>query len=134
MKRTNRILLPALLWVAACNDQPLEGEFGPSCIAFAGDRVTFANGRFEWDRFTDERRVDDDGNMLDPFPDYPRHGDFRVERNRVEFVPDDGERLAPRYLLERDGTLYLLERAQYEKVLAGGSLPDCALSNDQTDS
>lgn len=131
MTLSSRLLLLALLGLSGCRQ--LDGAFEPSCIAFAGERVTFASGRFEWDRFTDERRLDDDGNVVDPFPDYPKSGDYRLDGNRVEFFTDDGERLATRYLLERDDGLYLLEAEQREAVSKGRPLPECALRLDADD-
>lgn len=118
-------VVPLLLALAGCNS--LDGRFEPSCIAFAGERIALSNGRFEWQRFTDERRIDENGNVIEPFPDYPKRGDYSVIDGRVEFRTDDGERLEDRYLVERPDGLYLLAPAAYDAFTAGEALPDCAL-------
>lgn len=118
-------LVPLLLALAGCNS--LDGRFEPSCIAFAGERIELSNGRFEWQRFTDERRIGEDGKVIEPFPDYPKRGDYRIVDGRVEFRTDDGERLEDRYLVERPDGLYLLDAAAREALAAGEELPHCAL-------
>jgi len=125
MTSARLIVLPLLLSLAGCNS--LDGWFTPSCIAFAGERIEMTNGRFEWQRFTDERRIDEDGNVIEPFPDYPKRGDYRVVDGRVEFRTDDGERLEDRYLVERPDGLYLLAPGAHEAFTAGEGLPECPL-------
>jgi len=125
MTPTRLTVIPLLLALAGCNS--LDGWFTPSCVAFAGERIELSNGRFEWQRFTDERRIDQDGNVIDPLPDYPKRGDYRVVDGRVEFLSDEGIRLEDRYLVERSDGLYLLAPAAWEAFAAGGGLPDCPL-------
>ena len=92
-----------------------------------GDRFVFAGGKFEWHKFTDERRLDADGNLVDPFPGYPLTGTVVLRGSTVELTTAAGDRLDDHFLLERDDDHYLLTREQYAAVTAGGDLPICAL-------
>lgn len=105
----------------------VNGVFEPACMAFEGDRVTLDNGRFEWDRFTDVRRIGEDGKEIDPFPDYPKNGRYTVQSQTLKFSTEDGDRLDDHYLLQREDSLYLLTSEQNEQFSADGSLPDCVL-------
>ena len=88
-------------------------------MAFEGDRVTLDNGRFEWARFTDVRTIGEDGKEIDPFPDYPKNGRYTVRSQTIEFRTDGGDRLDGHYLLQHDGSLYLLTSEQNAKFSAG---------------
>ena len=121
--RTSTLLACAL--AAGCGS--LDGVFAPACIAYEGDRIVFDGRRFSWDRFTDARRVDDDGNIVDPFPEYPKTGRYEVDSARVSFYTDDGGSLDDRYLLEHRGDTYLLNWEDNEAVLDGEAMPACAL-------
>lgn len=118
-------LLVTILALSGCRDP--EGVFEPACIAYEGDRITLSDGRFEWHRFTDERRVDESGNPVDPFPGYPKRGSYERDDARVLFFTDDGEQLAERYLFEDRKRIYLLTWDENEAVLNGEGLPACAL-------
>ena len=88
-------------------------------MAFEGDRVTLDSGRFEWVRFTDVRRISEDGKEIDPFPDYPKSGRYSVQSQAIEVRTDGGDRLDGHYLLQHDGSLYLLTSEQNAKFSAG---------------
>jgi len=124
VKRLLAIAATALL-SAGCAS--VDGVFEPACIAFEGDRVTLDSGRFEWARFTDVRRIGEDGKEIDPFPDYPKNGRYSVQSQTIEFRTDDGDRLDDHYLLQHDGSLYLLTSEQNTRFSADSSLPDCVL-------
>jgi hypothetical protein len=128
MLRTTLILC-ALITLAACTE--LEGVFEPACMAFEGDRVVLRDGRFEWHRFTDERRIDDKGNVIESFPGYPITGNYKLSRGKVRFNADSGARLADHYLVEEQGALYLLTAEQYKAVSDGDAIPSCALRRNQ---
>ncbi|MBT8082392.1 MAG: hypothetical protein KJP08_00250 [Gammaproteobacteria bacterium] len=123
MQRT-AILLVAIL-CAACAE--FSGVFEPDCMAMEGDRFVFAGGTFEWHKFTDERRIDADGNLIDPFPGYPLTGTVVLRGSTVELTTAAGDRLDDYFLLERGGSRYLLTREQHAAVTAGGDLPACVL-------
>ena len=124
MTKRIAILLAALL-CSACAD--LNGVFEPDCIAMEGDRFVFAGSAFEWHKFTDERRIDADGNVIDPFPGYPLKGTVVLRGSTVELTTAAGDRLDDHFLLERKDSFYLLTRDQHAAVSAGGDLPVCAL-------
>lgn len=105
----------------------IEGVFEPACIAYEGDRVALADGRFEWDRYTDAIAIDEDGNPIDAFPGYPKSGRFQQDGERLTWNSDDGSELGERYLLEYRGRTYLLTWDQNEAVLDGEEMPACAL-------
>lgn len=92
-----------------------------------GDRVVFAGGTFEWHKFTDERRLDADGKVIDPFPGYPLTGSVVLRGATVELTTTAGDRLDDHFLHERDDSHYLLTREQHAAVAAGGDLPACVL-------
>ena len=115
----------ATLLLTACSDY--EGLYEPSCIAFEGDRIELRGGRFVWDRFTDARRIDGDGNVIDEFPDYPKTGTYSLESGRLIFATDDGVRLDDWFLVEQSGQIYLLTAAQQEAHRAKAEMPQCAL-------
>ena len=105
----------------------LEGVFEPACIAYEGDTIELRDGRFEWRRFTDQVMVDEDGNKIDPFPDYPISGTYTVQDERVSFVPDGGAETRDRYLLEDRQNVYLLTYDENEAALDTDIIPSCAL-------
>lgn len=119
------VIIAAIFPLSACSS--LDGVFEPACIAYEGDRVRLAEGRFEWQKFTDQRSIDEHGNVVDPFPGYPKHGRFEVSDSHVTFFPDDGSQIGDRYLLEHRNRVYLLTWEQSEAVLNGEGMPVCAL-------
>ena len=112
--------------VAGCAGTP-NGVFQPACLAHAGDRVEFRGDRFEWNRFTDQVSLDDEGNAIDPFPDYPKSGHIKVDGEHVSLTADDGSTIAGRYLYEHRGRTWLLDEKQHAAVQDGQAMPACAL-------
>lgn len=122
----SRIFLPAfVLSVVACANH--EGMYEPACIAYEGDRIELRAGRFEWQRFTDERKVDEAGKRVPPFPEYPKTGTYRIAAGRLELVTDDNVRLEDWFIVEKAGRRYLLNGKQHKAFLGGGELAKCAL-------
>lgn len=119
-------LLAAALSLASCAST-MGGQFEPACIAYEGDSIEMVEGRFEWRRFTDQVMIDDDGNKIDPFPDYPISGTYTVQGKRVTFVPDGNAETRERYLLEYRQALYLLTYEENEAALDTDIIPSCAL-------
>jgi hypothetical protein len=117
--------LTVVLALAACAGH--EGVYEPACIAFEGDRIELRGGRFAWDRFTDQRSVDADGNVIDAFPDFPKTGKYTLDAERLGFVTDDGVRVADWFLIEQQGQRYLLSEEQHERYLDLAELPRCGL-------
>ena len=122
--RLTRLLAVPLL-VAACAAH--EGAYAPDCIAFAGDTITLEEGRFTWDKFTDEVRVDESGRRLDPHPEYPVAGRYRKEGERLVLEADDGRALPDMYLRHVGQRWLLLTAEQHQALEATGTRPDCPL-------
>ena len=112
----------------------IDGVYEPACIAYEGDRIELRNGRFEWDRFTDEHRVDADGNLIDAFPDYPKSGQYKIDDGRLTFLTDSGNGVADWFLVEHLGQYYLLTSSQHEAFVNQSDIPECALLRASTGS
>ncbi len=115
----------AMLMLAGC--APHEGRYAPDCVAFAGSIVTLDGGEFVWEKFTDEVRVDEQGNTIDPFPGYPLRGTYRLDDSAVVFQSPSGVELDRMHLLERGADRLLLTADQQQTWERSGSLPDCPL-------
>jgi len=128
MKTKVAVLLTSLACAAGCaaNDH-VAGTYGPSCVAFAGDTIELADGRFTWDKFTDEVTVDDAGNTVDPFPGFPVRGTYTVEDDVVSLVTNVGELAADFHLVRRPDQVYLLTAAEFDAWQQDGTVPKCAL-------
>ena len=118
------LIVLALLFSACANH---EGMYEPACIAYQGDKIELQDGRFTWHRYTDERTVDNDGNVVEPFPGFPKTGSYRVTAGRLELTTDDNVRLDDWFIVEHAGRRYLLDAQQHNAFLEGGELPKCAL-------
>ncbi len=129
MRTLRSLLLVALLVLTACRsvDEPIEGSFVPACTAFAGDRMTLREGKYSWNKFTDVRRLGPNGEPVDPYPDFPKVGDFEVDDNAVRLLEADGAVLGTWYLHMRDDQFLLLNQDQQDAWSADGSFPNCPL-------
>jgi hypothetical protein len=131
MNRLVSTLAISALFVACANH---EGVYEPACIAYEGDTIEFRNGRFEWQRFTDQRTFDADGNVVKPLPEFPKTGTYSIESGRLELVTDDGIRLEDWFIVVRSGARYLLTRTQYEVFRESNEMSGCALKLTDSDS
>lgn len=121
------LLLPAIAatFLVACASH--NGVYAPDCIAFAGDRIKLDNGTFVWDKFTDQVRVNDAGEVIDGYPDYPVSGRYELDGTRIAFQASTGKELADRYLVERNKQIYLLTAEQNDAWTDTGAIASCAL-------
>ena len=126
------VLIALTLLLTACASH--EGVYEPACIAYEGDRIELKDGRFEWHRFTDERVVDKDDTIVNPFPDFPKSGSYRIASGRLELITDKDLRLDDWFVVEREKQHYLLTAGQHDTYVQSGKLPDCALRLTGTDS
>ena len=124
-----RLILFAIITIslAGCRSQTI--VFEPSCIAFSGDRITLSAAGFDWQRFTDARRVDDAGKLVDPFPGFPKSGRVEREGSRVTLLTEDGAAAAVFYIYRFGGEQYLLPEVDYEVAVGSGRVPKCALKS-----
>jgi hypothetical protein len=116
-------LIAPLLVACAAHD----GLYEPSCVAYEGDRIELQGGEFTWYRFTDERKLGNDGKPVEAFPDFPKTGKFTVDAGRITLTTADGKRLDDWFLIQHAGEHYLLTGRQHASYLGDGALPHCAL-------
>lgn len=123
------MILPGtvLAAMATAGCQSIDGIYRPGCVAFAGDEIELDGGRYLWDRFTDQVRVDERGEVVDPFPDYPREGSYRLEKDRLLLEASGSGPRAVFHLLSENGRYRLLDEDQRQRYLASGEVDPCAL-------
>lgn len=128
MKLNELALCFSLTIVAGCaTDTNIAGTYQPSCVAFEGNTIILAEEKFTWDKFTDEIRVDDSGNEIDPFPGFPVRGTYTVDEDVLHLTTDIGELAAKLHLVRRPGQVYLLTADEFEAWQENGEVPKCAL-------
>ncbi len=127
------LVFVALLTSVGCRtiDRRLEGSFAPACTAFAGDRMSFREGQYSWNKFTDERRIGPDGEPVDPYPDYPKVGEFEIVGDGVRLYVADGSVLGTWYLHDREDHVLLLNQSQQDAWSTTGTYPDCPLALEE---
>lgn len=125
MLASRRLLLGLVSLLAACSS--IDGMYRPACVAFEGETIQLNDGRFVWQRFTDERRIDQNGELIDPFPDFPKEGTYTLQSSVLQFSTNDGSDAYSYYLVQLGSDYYLLKQAENGAYLANGVLPDCAL-------
>ena len=119
-------LLSAALLLSAC--APHAGRYAPDCTAFAGSVVSLDGSSFVWERFTDEVRVDADGNRVEPYPDYPKRGTYRKEGNALYLEDGNGDAVATLYLHKDSESYRLLTVEEHEAWERSGEYARCALT------
>ena len=117
--------LAALAFLGACASH--SGVYTPDCIAYSGDRIELDDGRFTWDKFTDQLRVSEAGERIDPFPDYPLQGRYLHEGDKLTFIAETDVALPDLYVVGHEGRRYLLPADQYRTWHQTGDFPNCAL-------
>ena len=128
MKPHRQATLSLLAVTAGCaNHADITGTYLPSCVAFAGSRIELSEDRFAWHKFTDEVRVDDSGNVVDPFPGFPVRGSYVIDGETLRLTTDAGELAGEMHLVRRPGQVYLLTTAEFDAWVRDGAVPDCAL-------
>ncbi len=127
MKLPNVTILAAATVAAGCAVSH-EGEYGPGCSAYAGSTITLSEETFVWDRFTDQIEISDDGKAIDPYPDYPKRGTYRIDGNRVDLTSESGTDTF--YLHQQNGVWLLLTADENAIHESSGRYPDCPLTRD----
>ena len=122
-----RIITTALIVSVAFGCATHEGTYSPGCIAYAGSTIRLGEGRFTWEKFTDEVAVDDDGAVINPFPGYPLHGSYRIGGQTIYMESDAGEVMDNLYLHELGRRYYLLTSKQRDAAEETGNFDECAL-------
>ena len=114
------------LLIAGCASH--EGEYSPGCIAYAGSTISLDGGRFVWERFTDQVKLDDDGRVVDQFPGYPKRGTYTIDGQTVYLTSNNGTTLDTFYLHESDGAHLLLTAEENASWQRTGRYSDCVLT------
>jgi len=114
--------------LAACVSH--EGSYSPDCIAYSGNRITLDGDRFVWDKFTDQVLVNDAGEVVDQYPEYPLRGRYRMEGETVHFESYTGEPLPVMHLQREGDKTYLLTEKQLDSWQT--DRPRCPLALDST--
>jgi hypothetical protein len=128
MKLKEPVLVCSFAIAAGCAaDTDIAGTYQPSCVAFEGNTIELSENRFTWDKFTDEVRVDDVGDVIDPFPGFPVRGSYNVEDDVLRLTTDVGELAAELHLVRRPDQVYLLTDAEFDAWQNDGTVPNCAL-------
>lgn len=104
--------------------------YSPGCAAYSGDRIAVTGDRFTWDRFTDTRRLDKEGNEIDVNPGYPRTGTIEIDDAMMRFVDESGAVVGTFVSFEDDRDRYLLTQEEHAAVAGGDAVPDCALQQE----
>jgi hypothetical protein len=123
----DRLLATAIIAALLHGCVSYEGTYSPDCIAYAGSNVRFSEGRFVWEKFSDQAVKDADGNIVDQFPDYPVEGRYRIEGRVVYMESDSGQSMEKMYFQWHDDRQYLLTTEQFEAWERTGEHADCPL-------
>ncbi|MEN7341325.1 MAG: hypothetical protein AAAFM81_00225 [Pseudomonadota bacterium] len=124
-------ILVALV-LAACTvppsvDDTIEGQFKPACLALAGDIIDIEGDRYTWRKFTDEIVVGDDGELIEPFPGFPKSGQFTREGDELRLLNGNGEPSAAFYVRKRADGVYLLTADESASDTVDAAFWRCAL-------
>ncbi len=103
------------------------GLYTPSCDMYEGETVDLQHGAYVWDRFTDTRSIDDEGNLVDSFPEHPMSGGYTRQAAKVSLQLTSDDAVRDYILLPVSGSAYLLTQKEYESFLASGEVVSCAL-------
>lgn len=126
MKRLIAGVVISLVLLAGCANS--SGKYAPDCVAFEGNTIELANGRFVLDRFTDQVEVDNTGKPRDPFPGYPVSGTYRFDGNVLHLQSDSATELPVLYRVKSEGRYRLLTAEQFEAWTTSDTIDDCALT------
>ena len=125
-----RVAAFALVFCTLAGCRAVDGVYSPGCMAHVGSRIHLNDSEFVWEKFTDQASVDEDGNTIDPFPGYPRHGMYQVDGHNIVLNFDDDESIETLRVREHQGRYLLLTRPQAEAWDATGQLDTCVLTRE----
>ena len=126
MVTRNVFILGLAVLLSGCSSY--EGLYVPSCIAYAGSEIRLEDGRYVWTKFTDQVVVDEDGNTVDPFPGFPREGEYEKQGNRITLhAGSGGPSPETMFLFDDNGDVYLYTAAEWNAFETSGEQPECPL-------
>ena len=120
-------LMTIFMGVILCGCSSIEGLYLPACTAYEGDEIQLTEGRFTWRRFTDQRTVDAQGQLVDPFPGYPKSGIYEYNDPVLILTPDSDSENVGFFLMEEKRGVFLLTGAEKQRYDIDGQIPECAL-------
>jgi len=106
----------------------IDGTYYPGCVAFEGDKVILRDGAVEWDRFTDQVIVDVDGNVKDPFPEYPKTGSYQVDGALLHLTFAGSETVHTLHIRKEGERTMLLNDTDLATWERTGRYGDCVLT------
>lgn len=121
----------ALLLLVCClaGCKAVDGRYEPGCMAYAGSTILLSDGTFSWDKFTDAVNLDENGNVIDAFPNYPKRGTYRIDEPKVVLTfESDGSVTTLHMNRNDDGRVALLTDEQQAAWATSGRLDECALT------
>ncbi len=104
-----------------------EGDYYPNCMATVGDTIKLGGGKFVWDKLTDEVRLNDAGDRIDQFPNFPKRGSYRHSGRVVYLLLESGEVMLELALRRDGGRTYLLMEDQLDAWEKGNRNTHCVL-------
>ena len=113
---------------------PYEGKYEPGCTAYAGSVVSLEGSDFVWEKFTDQVRIDEEGKVIDAYPDYPKQGSYRKSGSTLYLETTDGEAVATMYLHKYGESYLLLTVEEHEAWERSGEYGACALKRGGAES
>lgn len=119
--------MPMFAAMSLCACATIDGLYEPACVAYEGDVIELLDSRFTWRRFTDERKVGEHGELVEPFPDYPKTGHYNYHDSQLDLIADSGDVVAVFYLQDDVAGKYMLTSAENKEFVHDRSVPECAL-------
>jgi len=129
---TQRLIATTLLFCVLTGCKSPEGTYYPGCIAYEGNKISLGDGQYVWEKFTDQVAVDDDGNVVNRFPGYPKQGTYRIDGHTLIMSSDNGEPDVTLHIHQRDGSYLLLTASQTAMFEQTGRYDDCVLTRQGT--
>jgi len=120
------VCLTGVALLAGC--KAIDGTYYPGCVAFEGDKVVLRDGSVEWDRFTDQVIVDVDGNVMDPFPEYPKMGSYAVDGDLLHLTIQGEDAVNTLHIHTQGERIMLLNDADLATWESTGRYGDCVLT------
>lgn len=128
---TRRLTAFALLPCFLLGCKSIDGTYYPGCTAFEGNKIRLDDGAVIWEKFTDQVAVDSDGNLINAFPGYPKHGTYRLEGRSLHMNFESDDSAETLYTHQHGGEYLLLTAAEFEMWEKTGRYDDCVLTRER---
>lgn len=122
-------LISALLLSACSTGGPsLEGEYHPGCPSFAGNTIRLEGGNYVWEKFTDAVEIGPDGQIVNPFPGFPRRGRYRINGDALYLESENTDVRDTFYIRKHAGEYVLLTATELAAAEKSGLYGNCVLT------